>query len=203
MKNSILTVFAVAALMSCNKKETQTTGTGTDRSGMEMTNDSMMTPPGDSAMTNTNANAATLNDQDKKFADAAAMGGMMEVMMGDLAKTNGTSASVKSLGEMMAKDHGMANEELKSWAATAGYTLPTTLDAEKQKMVDDLKAKKGADFDKMYADAMVTDHKKDIAEFKKQASSGMDASLKGFAGKTLPTLEHHLSESEKVKASLK
>jgi len=103
----------------------------------------------------------------------------------------------------MAKDHGMANEELKSWAASAGYTLPTALDAEKQKMVDGLKAKKGADFDKMYADAMVTDHKKDIEEFKKQSSSGTDASLKSFATKTLPTLEHHLMESEKTKASLK
>ncbi|WP_262147583.1 DUF4142 domain-containing protein [Chryseobacterium foetidum] len=202
MKNSILTIFAVAALVSCNKKETQTTDAGTDSSGTEMTNDSM-TAPTDSTMTSENTNAATLSDQDKKFADAAAMGGMMEVMLGDLAKTNGSSASVKSLGAMMAKDHGMANEELKSWAATAGYTLPTSLDAEKQKMVDDMKALKGADFDKMYASAMVTDHQKDIAEFKKQASSGMDASLKGFAGKTLPTLEHHLMEAEKVKASMK
>lgn len=202
MKNSILTIFAVAALVSCNKKETQTTDAGTDSSGTEMTNDSM-TAPTDSTMTSANTNAATLSDQDKKFADAAAMGGMMEVMLGDLAKTNGSSASVKSLGAMMAKDHGMANEELKSWAATAGYTLPTSLDAEKQKMVDDMKALKGADFDKMYASAMVTDHQKDIAEFKKQASSGMDASLKGFAGKTLPTLEHHLMEAEKVKASMK
>lgn len=202
MKNSILTIFAVAALMSCNKKETQTTDTGMDSSGTEMTNDSMTTPT-DSTMTSANTNAATLNDQDKKFADAAAMGGMMEVMLGDLAKTNGSSASVKSLGAMMAKDHGMANEELKSWATTAGYTLPTALDAEKQKMVDDMKALKGAEFDKMYASAMVTDHQKDIAEFKKQASSGMDASLKGFASKTLATLEHHLMEAEKVKASMK
>lgn len=202
MKNSILTVFAVAALFACNKKETQTNNTDTDSSGMEMSKDSMNTTPGDS-MSTANTTAATLSDQDKKFADAAAMGGMMEVMMGDMAKMNGTSASVKSLGEMMAKDHGMANEELKSWAASAGYTLPTALDAEKQKMVDGLKAKKGADFDKMYADAMVTDHKKDIEEFKKQSSSGTDASLKSFATKTLPTLEHHLMESEKTKASLK
>ncbi|KQT18154.1 hypothetical protein ASG31_05320 [Chryseobacterium sp. Leaf404] len=202
MKNSILTLFAVATLVACNKKETQTTDTSTDSSGTVMTDDTMKTP-GDSTMATTNANAATLNDQDKKFADAAAMGGMMEVMLGDLAKTNGSAASVKSLGAMMSKDHGKANDELKAWASSAGYMLPTSLDAEKQKMVDDLKAKKGADFDRMYADAMVTDHQKDIAEFKKQASSGMDASLKGFADKTLPTLEHHLMEAEKVKASMK
>jgi len=55
----------------------------------------------------------------------------------------------------------------------------------------------------MYTDLMVTDHQKDIAEFKKEASSGSEASLKSFASTTLPTLEHHLMESEKAKASVK
>ncbi len=35
-------------------------------------------------------------------------------------------------------------------------------------MYDDLKAKKGKDFDKAYADLMVSDHQKDIEEFKKK-----------------------------------
>ena len=72
-----------------------------------------------------------------------------------------------------------------------------------QKKYDDLKAKKGADFDRSYTDLMVSDHKKDIAEFKKEASDGSEASLKSFAGKTVPTLEHHLMESEKAKAAVK
>ncbi|MFC3157365.1 DUF4142 domain-containing protein [Chryseobacterium arachidis] len=128
---------------------------------------------------------------------------MMEVMMGQLAATNAEKTSVKSLGQMMVKDHGKANDELKAWATTVNYTLPTALDAEKQKKYDDLKAKKGAEFDRMYTDLMVTDHKKDIAEFKKQASGGSESSLKAFASKTLPTLEHHLMESEKAKADVK
>lgn len=127
----------------------------------------------------------------------------MEVMMGQLAASNANNATVKRLGEMMVKDHSKANDELKAWASTAGYTLPTSLDAEKQKKYDDLKAKKGAEFDRMYTDLMVTDHKKDIAEFKKEASDGTEASLKSFAGKTVPTLEHHLMESEKAKNAVK
>ncbi|RTZ50426.1 DUF4142 domain-containing protein [Chryseobacterium arthrosphaerae] len=38
-----------------------------------------------------------------------------------------------------------------------------------------------------------------MEEFKKEAAEGKDAALKSFAGKTLPTLEHHLKESEKLK----
>ena len=202
MKKSILTIIAIGAMISCEKKETTHLDHSTDSSAVA--NDSSM-------MVNDSANVApvagaatsTLTDQDKKFADAAATGGMMEVMMGELAQSQATDASVKALGAMMVKDHSKANEELKSWATTVGYTLPNSLKPEQQKMHDDLKAKKGADFDKAYADAMVTDHKKDIAEFKKQAADGGEASLKSFASKTVPTLEHHLMESEKAKTAVK
>ncbi|GGG66079.1 DUF4142 domain-containing protein [Epilithonimonas arachidiradicis] len=209
MKNSILSLLAVAALVACKKSDTTTMNTTGDSTAM-MTNDSatvgndstMM--PADSAATGTNSSVtANLSAQDKKFADAAARGGMMEVMMGQLASTNANSAEVKSLGAMMVKDHSKANDELKQWASTAGYTLPTSLDADKQKKYDDLKAKKGADFDRAYTDLMVSDHKKDIAEFKEEASKGTESSLKSFANKTVPTLEHHLMESEKAKAAAK
>lgn len=50
---------------------------------------------------------------------------------------------------------------------------------------------------------MVSDHKKDIAEFKEEASKGTETSLKSFASKTVPTLEHHLMESEKAQSAVK
>lgn len=203
MKNSILTLLAVAAMVACNKKDTTKVDNAGDSTDMSMPADSPTTLNDSASVSSPVAVETTLNDQDKKFVDAAAKGGMMEVMMGELAANNGTSATVKSLGAMMAKDHGMANDELKKWAASVKYTLPTTLDADQQKMHDDLKAKKGAEFDRMYTDLMVTDHKKDIALFKKQVADGGDASVKGFASKTLPTLEHHLMESEKAKTTVK
>lgn len=203
MKNSILTLLAVAAMVACNKKETTAADNSADTTSMAAPADSPMAMNDSASVTTPAATTANLSDQDKKFADAAAKGGMMEVMMGQLAASNGTNATIKSLGTMMAKDHGMANEELKKWAMSVNYTLPTALDADQQKMHDDLKAKKGADFDRMYAMMMVTDHKKDIAEFKKQSSAGSDASLKAFADKTLPTLEHHLMESEKAVTAVK
>lgn len=206
MKKTILALLAVGTMVACKKNETTTANESADSTAMSAPADTgMATSTTDSASTmNQNTAASTsLSDQDKKFADAAAKGGMMEVMMGDLAKTNAQNATVKSLGAMMVKDHGKANNELKTWAATAKYTLPTTLDADQQKQYDELKAKKGAEFDRAYTDLMVTDHKKDIAEFKKEASGGTETSLKSFASNTLPTLEHHLMESEKAQAAVK
>lgn len=205
MKNSILTLLAVAAMASCSKKDSVSTNSTVDST--DMTSNAPMDSPqtlnDSAAVSSVEAATQNLSAQDKLFVDAAAKGGMMEVMMGELAATNATNSSVRSLGKMIAKDHNMANDELKKWAASVNYSLPSSMDAAQQKMHNDLKSKKGADFDKAYVDMMVNDHKKDIAAFKKESTDGADANLKAFAGKTLPTLENHLMESEKVKTEMK
>lgn len=203
MKNSILALLAVVAMVACKKNESTAVDQSSDSLATTAPADSAMDVNNSTTMTDSTGTTNALSDQDKKFADAAAKGGMMEVMMGELAASNGNNAAVKSLGDMMVKDHSKANDELKKWASTVGYKLPAGLDADKQKEYDDLKAKKGAEFDRAYTDLMVKDHQKDIAEFKKQANEGTETSLKSFASKTLPTLEHHLMESEKAKNAVK
>lgn len=49
---------------------------------------------------------------------------MTEVTLGQLAVNTETHAKVKEHGQMMVRDHTKANDELKSWARKAGYTLP-------------------------------------------------------------------------------
>ena len=39
---------------------------------------------------------------------------------------------------------------------------------------------------------MVSDHKKDVSEFQKEATSGKDKDVKAFASTALPTLQEHL-----------
>lgn len=200
MKNSILALLMVGALVSCKKNETTVVSDSTDSLNMAAPVDSTMMT---NDSTSVSSDMSSMSDQDKTFANDAAKGGMMEVMMGELAESNGTNAKVKALGKMMKEDHSKANSELKTWAASANYTLPTAMEADQQKMYDDLKAKKGAEFDKSYTDMMVTDHKKDIAAFKKQASDGTTADLKAFASKTVPTLEHHLTASQEAQNAVK
>lgn len=203
MKKTILMLVGIAAITACNKKETTAVDHSADHSEMSAPVDSGAMP-GDSLSTSqTSSEATSLNGQDRKFADAAVKGGMMEVMAGELAVKNATNPTVKKLGEMMVKDHTKANEELKQWASKTSYTLPTRLDADQQKTYDDLKAKKGSDFDRMYTDLMVKDYETTIADFKKEAADGSEISLKNFATKTLPALDHHLMESKKAKDAVK
>jgi putative membrane protein len=56
----------------------------------------------------------------------------------------------------------------------------------------------GAAFDRAYMQAMVSDHTKDVSEFKKEANAGRDAEMKSFASSTLPTLEEHLQHARQA-----
>ena len=78
-------------------------------------------------------------------------------------------------------------------------TLPATLDSEHQKMLDDLNAKSGKDFDTSYDQIQVKAHRDAVALFEAYARSGEDSELKTWAGKTLPSLKEHLTMAENLK----
>ena len=81
-----------------------------------------------------------MNQADAKFAVTAANGGMAEVMIGKLAQDKG-SAKVKQFGEMMVKDHSMANDELMTLAKSKNITLPAVVSSDKLKHFNDLSKK--------------------------------------------------------------
>ena len=146
---------------------------------------------------------SSIPKEDRTFAHEAAIGGMAEVKLGNLAQQQASSEQVKQFGARMVKDHSHANDELKQVASRKGIQLPTNLDSKTQKDVDDLQKKQGADFDKAYMDHMVKDHKKDVSDFKKEANSGKDPDVKAFAAKTLPTLQEHLQLAESTHGAVK
>jgi putative membrane protein len=139
---------------------------------------------------------ANMAAQDRNFLMDAAMGGMLEVELGRMATTQGASDAVKQFGQRMVDDHSKANQELMSLAQTKGITLPTEMDEKHKKDMTKLSSLSGADFDREYGKMMLSDHRKDVSEFEKQSAKGMDADLKAFATKTLPTLQEHLKMAE-------
>lgn len=133
-----------------------------------------------------------MSSQDRNFLMDAAMGGMMEVELGQLAVQKGASDEVKQFGQRMIDDHSKANTELMSLATSKGVTLPAELDAKHREHVTKMSTRTGAEFDREYVKMMVSDHNKDVSEFEKQSTKGADPDLKAFASRTLPTLQEHL-----------
>ena len=147
--------------------------------------------------------AGGLAASDRKFVMEVARGGMAEVELGKMAAEKGASDAVKQFGKRMADDHGKAAEELKQIAQQKGLTLPADLDPKHKQLRDRLAKLNGAEFDKAYANEMVKDHKKDVADFRREAKGAKDPDLKAWAGKTLPTLEEHLKQAQDMQAQVK
>jgi len=137
-----------------------------------------------------------LDSADHRFVTEAAEGGMAEIEMGKLATEKASSSDVKQFGQRMVDDHTKANDELKSLASQKGLTLPAGIGSKNEAEKNRLSKLSGAEFDREYIKHMVTDHKKDVAEFQKAANSAKDSDLKDFASKTLPTLQEHLKLAE-------
>lgn len=192
MLQIIIALLFSVVIISCNNQGTRE-NQDNDGDSMEMNENAS----NDGMMDNNN------NNDDKDFMEEAAIGGLMEVEMGRYAQQNAQSSRVKNFGAMMVRDHSKANDELKALAANKNITLPTVLDDKHMEMVNDLKEKRGAEFDKEYMQEMVDDHEKDVDKFKKQAENGSDSDIKAFAAKTLPVLLMHQDSAKNIRDFLK
>ena len=145
---------------------------------------------------------AKTSDPDKHFLMEAAQGGLAEVHLGQLAAQRATSAEVKQFGQRMVDDHGKANKELMQLADSEGVTLPKEMDSKAKETADRLSKLSGAEFDRAYMKEMVEDHTKDVSAFQRQAEQGKDQDVKGWAAKTLPTLQEHLQMAKTTAAKV-
>ncbi len=129
---------------------------------------------------------------DKKFVKEALQGGMAEVQLGQLAAQKSSSDDVKKFGQQMVDDHTKMGDEMKPVATQIGVTPPTDVAPKDKALMTKLQAMSGDAFDKAYIQAMVKDHKMDLMEFKKEASSGMAPAVKEQASKGADIVSNHL-----------
>lgn len=139
---------------------------------------------------------AKTSHRDREFVEMAVNGGKAEITMAQMAQQRATDPQVKAFAEKMATDHGKANDELAKIASSQGFMLPADGKGEDhrehERAAKKLDKLSGSEFDKAYMKHMVEDHKKDVKAFEKAAKSADNAELKGFASRTLPTLQAHL-----------
>ena len=148
--------------------------------------------------------AGLVPQADKDFMANAASGGIAEVEMARVALDKSTSAAVKGHAQHMINDHTKANEELRRIATAKGITLSDVPNASHKAMVDKISATPASDFDKTYiAEAGVKAHQEMQTLFRNESTSGLDPDVKAFATKTLPTVETHLKQSEKIQEELR
>ena len=129
---------------------------------------------------------------DETFMVKAAIAGMEEVELGKLAVEKASSDEVKKFGQRMVDDHSKAGEELKTLAQNKHVTLPGENDPRGKAAYDRLSKLSGASFDRAYMQTMAAGHRQALNDFRMETKMGKDADVKGWAAKTLPTIEEHV-----------
>jgi putative membrane protein len=133
------------------------------------------------------------------FVKEVAISDMFEIESNKLAEQKG-NAQQKSFAQQMVTDHTKTSSDLKGLVNSGKVkaTLPTQLDSSHQSKLDKLKNASGKDFSSDFDSYQVSAHKDAVSLFERYANGGDNSELKEWAGKTLPTLRHHLEMAQEL-----
>ena len=155
-----------------------------------------MAPGGSMASSST----ANLSAGDKKFVEKAAIGGMAEVQLAQLAQQKSQDPAVKDFAQHMIDDHTPNNDQLMKLASQKGVTPPAELDTMHQSEMSKLQALDGKKFDRAYLKGQVRDHEAMLKTFQAESTNGKDTDLKAFADQTVPTIQKHITMAQAPKS---
>jgi len=142
--------------------------------------------------TNASAGVDTQVMKDKMFVHKIALGGFAEVHFGQLAAQKATSDDVKKLGQKLADDHTVMDNDLKAAADELGVRTPTKMSKEDQEDFDKLNALSGSDFDKAYLAYALKAHRRDLHEFRTEVAQTNDPQIKEAIAGMEATVAGHL-----------
>jgi putative membrane protein len=142
---------------------------------------------------------AALNAIDFNFVGQANLGAPFQVDSGRIAERKGTTAAIRNYAHLLVTTHipvvDALNVILRNKSITPSNTL---LHGSYDEMLAELKADRGAAFDRAYVNGQVEYQKGNAALFEQEIENGNDPDLKEFARKTLPKIVDHLQRALKL-----
>ena len=128
-----------------------------------------------------------------------------EIASSSLAVQNASSADVKAFAREMIADHTAMQKK----GAEVGKALGVEdADASADRMdemnddLDELKGRKGADFDKAYMDLQVRAHERTLGELRAFEPRAQSAELKSHIAQAIPKVEAHLQKAQQLRQQL-
>lgn len=138
----------------------------------------------------------------QEFVNAAGQASLVEIRTSEMALEKSASADVKAFAQMMIDNHKASIDKLKAAASAASLMPPADiLDDFHMRRINDLVETDGdADFDADYAALQIDAHNDAIKLFEDYSKdTDATAQLKMYADESLPTLQTHKAEAEKIR----
>jgi len=131
-----------------------------------------------------------------------------EVDQAKVAQTKAKNPKVKNFAAKMIAHHGKAKEKGNKLSAKLGVqpaesAMSNQLRTDADAMLSSLKSEPAADFDRVYMNGQVEEHRKVLSTLdEKLIVNARDPELKALLQEMRTTVASHLEEAEKIQASL-
>lgn len=210
MKKTVIATTSLLALCLALPAAAEGTGYGTSTGAAENPATSTMpdaaanpTDPNKAANEKAGKSGKKLSRQDRNFIEEAAIGGMAEVQMGQLAAQNAQNQAVRDFANMMVNDHTTGNQRLLDLASSLGVKPPKDLDFTHRRMDKKLRNAEKKEFDEVYVETQIKAHKKMVELMEEQTKDGENAELKQLASEMLPKVREHLMMAQRLEDQVK
>ena len=135
---------------------------------------------------------------DQDFVDYAAHTTIFKIQASRLGIQVAAGNDVKVLGQEMFDYYTAANNELEQIGAENGFSVPVSLDNERQRLYNELDRLWGQDFDKRYLSEMQKMYQENIKWYEEATSKVKNNVLKNWASKSLQELRVQQADIQQV-----
>ena len=204
----------------CKSNDVAEPQTGMDEGGMQTSMGEASTPPEPVAETSpvppstpegtetTPQAPAAVPLSDAQIAAILGAADQKEIEVSKLAQKQAKSADVKAFATMMVKHHGESSTKAQKILTASSITPQPSeksdeLTKSKDADIEELKGKKGDEFDRAYMAKMLDDHQKVLGFIDDKAIPGVkDAALKAHVQEVRGVVDGHLTKAKEIHAKL-
>src|SRR4051812_22627792 len=141
-----------------------------------------------------------ISPAEQDFTMKVAQAHLGEIEVARLASERSQDKDVKDFADMLVSDHTKAVRNLRDLMKDNDLPQPTALPADTKEEIDRLAALSDGDFDREFANMMVSDHQKAIELFRQQQPTAQNHELRNYVEDTLPTLQKHLEKAQELQS---
>jgi predicted outer membrane protein len=115
-----------------------------------------------------------------------------------VAQSRASNSAVKQFAQRMVDDHTRMQNQLTAVVNSNGVSFTPTMDSWHQQTINRIERLSGAEFDRVYMQAMIQGHQDDVNQFQTQSQSARSTQIRNLASSSLPVLQQHLSLAVQV-----
>ncbi|MEU3839629.1 DUF4142 domain-containing protein [Streptomyces sp. NPDC028635] len=133
-----------------------------------------------------------LSALDRDFVFKVRLAGLWELPAGRLAQARGTTDAVRTAGRHLVEGHTFLDERVRGVAAQLGLPLPDQPNEQQQAWLRQLRAARGADFDRTFANILRLAHGRVLTLVAEVRAGTRNALVRGLADDADTTVLDHI-----------